>query len=274
MDRLILAAQEHHCDVVNEVICAPEDVKDWFEFLDPLFTIGPVNFTRISFLMLLAAAVSVALLYFGLRRNRPVPTKFEAAIQSLVEFVRDGIARDVIGPEGVRYVPYLLSIFMLVLVGNLFEVTPFINFPITARMALPAFLALITYFIFVIVGFRKNGIHYLTDVAWPKAVPIGLRWLVGLIEVVSTFLLRPITLAIRLFANLVAGHLMLTLLLGSGVTFVLAVGEIGPKAGIGVIWFAVGMVFFAFEIFVAVLQAYIFTLLSAVYIQASVHPQH
>lgn len=274
MDRLILAAQEHHCDVVNEVICAPEDVKDWFEFLDPLFTIGPVNFTRVSFLMLLAAAVSVALLYFGLRRNRPVPTKFEAAIQSLVEFVRDGIARDVIGPEGARYVPYLLSIFMLVLVGNLFEVTPFINFPITARMALPAFLALITYFIFVIVGFRKNGIHYLTDVAWPKAVPIGLRWLVGLIEVVSTFLLRPITLAIRLFANLVAGHLMLTLLLGSGVTFVLAVGEIGPKAGIGVIWFAVGMVFFAFEIFVAVLQAYIFTLLSAVYIQASVHPQH
>ena len=108
----------------------------------------------------------------------------------------------------------------------------------------------------------------------PKPFPIGLRWLVGLIEVVSTFLLRPITLAIRLFANLVAGHLMLTLLLGSGVAFVLAVGEIGPKAGIGVIWFAVGMIFFAFEMFVAILQAYIFTLLSAVYIQASVHPQH
>ncbi len=274
MDGLILAAQERHCDVVNEVICAPADVKDWFEFLDPWFTIGPVNFTRISFLMLLAAAVSVALLYFGLRRNRPVPTKFEAAIQSLVEFVRDGIARDIIGPEGAKYVPYLLSIFMLILVGNLFEVTPLINFPITSRMALPIFLSLVTYFIFVIVGFSKNGIHYLTDVAWPKAVPIGLRWLVGLIEVVSTFLLRPITLAIRLFANLVAGHLMLTLLLGSGVTFVLAVGDIGPKAGIGVVWFAVGMIFFAFEIFVAILQAYIFTLLSAVYIQASVHPQH
>ena len=274
MDGLILAAQEHHCDVVNEVICAPTDVKDWFEFLDPLFTIGPVNFTRVSFLMLLAAATSVALLYFGLRRNRPVPTKFEAAIQSLVEFVRDGIARDIIGPEGAKYVPYLLSIFILILVGNLFEVTPLINFPITARMALPIFLSLITYFIFVFVGFSKNGIHYLTDVAWPKAVPVGLRWLVGLIEVVSTFLLRPITLAIRLFANLVAGHLMLTLLLGSGVAFVLAVGDIGLKAGIGVVWFAVGMIFYAFEIFVAILQAYIFTLLSAVYIQASVHPQH
>ncbi len=129
MDGLILAAQEHHCDVANEVICAPTDVKDWFEFLDPWFTIGPVHFTRVSFLMLLAAAVSVALLYFGLRRNRPVPSKFEAAIQSLVEFVRDGIARDVIGPEGAKYVPYLLSIFMLILVGNLFEVTPVDQLP-------------------------------------------------------------------------------------------------------------------------------------------------
>jgi F-type H+-transporting ATPase subunit a len=270
----MLAAQEHHCDVANEVICAPVNVKDWFEFTDPLFTIGPINFTRTSFLMLLAAAITVGLLYFGLRRNRPVPTKFEAAIESLVGFVRDGIARDVIGPEGTKYVPYLLSIFMLILVGNLFEVTPLINFPITSRMALPAFLSLLTYFIFVIIGFSKNGIHYLTDIAWPKAVPVGLRWLVGLIEVVSTFALRPLTLAIRLFANLVAGHLMLTLLLGSGVAFVLAVGEIGPRAGIGVVWFAVGMVFFLFEVFVAVLQAYIFTLLSAVYIQASVHPEH
>jgi F-type H+-transporting ATPase subunit a len=270
----MLAAEEHHCDVANEVICAPADVKDWFEFTDPLFTVGPVHFTRTSFLMLLAAAISVGLLYFGLRRNRPVPTKFETAIQSLVGFVRDGIAKDVIGPEGTKYVPYLLSIFMLILVGNLFEVSPLINFPIMSRMALPAFLALVTYFIFVIVGFSKNGIHYLTDIAWPKAVPVGLRWLVGLIEVVSTFALRPLTLAIRLFANMVAGHLMLTLLLGSGVAFVLAVGEIGPRAGVGVVWFAVGMIFFLFEIFVAVLQAYIFTLLSAVYIQASVHPEH
>lgn len=272
MDELILAAEG--CDVANEVICAPTNVKDWFEFTDPLFTVGPVNFTRTSFLMLLAAAISVALFYFGLRRNRPVPTKFETAIESLVEFVRNGIARDIIGPDGAKYTPYLLSIFILILVGNLFSVTPLVSFPITSRMALPAFLSLITYFIFVIIGFAKNGIGYLTEIAWPRAVPIGLRWLVGLIEVVSTFVLRPLTLAIRLFANMVAGHLMLSLLLGSGVAFVLAVGEIGPKAGIGIVWFAVGLVFYAFEVFVAVLQAYIFTLLSAVYIQASVHPEH
>ena len=96
-------------------------------------------------------------------------------------------------------------------------------------MAIPAFLSLVTYWIFVIVGFSKNHFRYLIDTAWPKAVPIGLRWLVGLIELVSIFILRPITLAVRLFANMVAGHLMLTLLLGSGVIFVAAIPEIGVK---------------------------------------------
>lgn len=270
----LAAAVHHECDVVNEVVCVPADVKTLFEFKEPWFTIGPVNFTRTSFLFLLAALIVVALLFFGLRRNRMVPTKFEAAIQSLVEFVRDGIARDIIGPEGVKYTPYLLSIFMLILVGNFFELTPFINFPIMSRMAIPFFLSLVTYFIFVIVGFAKNGLSYVTAIVWPKSVPVALRPLVGLIEFVSTFALRPLTLAVRLFANMVAGHLMLSLLLGSGVTFILAVGEIGPKAGIGIFWFAFGLFIFFFEIVVASLQAYVFTLLSAVYIQSSLHPEH
>ena len=131
-----------------------------------------------------------------------------------------------------------------------------------------------TWFIFVIVGFRTNGFGYLMAIAWPKTVPLALRWLVGLIELVSVFLLRPLTLAVRLFANLVAGHLMLVLLLGSGVIFVASIGEIGAKAGIGVIWFAFGLLIFAFELVVAVLQAYIITLLSAVYIEHSLHPSH
>jgi F-type H+-transporting ATPase subunit a len=272
LGELTLAAES--CDVVNEVICRPDDVKHLFEFTDPWFTIGSFQFTRTSFLMFLAAFVTIAVLYFGLRRSRPVPSKFETMVQSLVEFIRDGVARDVIGPEGHKYVPYLLSLFTFILIGNLFGVTPFINFPIMSRMALPAFLSLVTYLIFTIVGFAKNGLPYLVDAIWPKAVPIGLRWLVGLIELVSIFFLRPLTLAVRLFANMMAGHLMLTLLLGSGIAFVLAVGEIGPKAGIGVVWFAVGLGIFVFELVVAVLQAYIFTLLSAVYIQSSVHPEH
>ncbi len=270
MAQLILATE---CDVANEVICAPANVNELFEF-PTIFTVGGLEFSRTHLLMFLAAFIVVAVLYFGLRNQRLVPTKFGASVEGLVGFVRDDVARDVIGEESRKYLPYLLSIFLFILVGNLFEVTPLINFPITSRMAIPAFLALVTYFIFVIVGFSRNNFKYLLDTVWPRHVPIGLRWLVGLIELVSVFFLRPFTLAVRLFANLVAGHLMLTLLLGSGVIFLMAIPDIGLRGLIGVPWLALGLFIFVFEIVVSLLQAYIFTLLSAVYIESSIHFEH
>ncbi len=273
LDALILAASS--CDVQGQVICAPTDVNELFEFTDPLFSIGGFNFTRTVFLIFAAMLIVLAVLYFGLRRRQLAPSKFEAAVESMVGFVRDDIAKGVIGPEGAKYLPYLLSLFFFILVGNLFEVTPFVNFPVTSRMALPAFMAVVTWVIFVFVGFAKHGFkHYFVDTIWPRSVPIALRWLVGIIELVSIFILRPITLAVRLFANMVAGHLMLTLLLTSGYFFVIGVGDIGLKAGIGLVWFAFGLAIFVFEVVVAVLQAYIFTLLSAVYIQTSLEPAH
>ena len=267
---MILAAE---CDVANEVICAPADVNELFEF-PTVFTLGSYEVTRTEILMFVAAFVVLALFYFGLRQQRLVPSKFGVAMEGMVGFVRDGIGRDVIGPESTKYLPYLLAMFSFLLVGNLFSVTPLVNFPITSRMAIPFFLSLVTYWIFVIVGFSKNHFRYLIDTAWPKAVPIGLRWLVGLIELVSIFILRPITLAVRLFANMVAGHLMLTLLLGSGVIFVAAIPEIGVKGTIGIFWFALGLFMYLLEILIAVLQAYIFTLLTAIYIESSIHFEH
>jgi F-type H+-transporting ATPase subunit a len=267
---MILAAE---CDVANEVICSPANVTELFEF-PTIFTIGGFEVTRTEILMFLAAFIVLALFYFGLRQQRLVPSKFGVAMEGMVGFVRDGIGRDVIGPESTKYLPYLLAMFSFLLVGNLFSVTPIVNFPVTSRMAIPAFLSLVTYWIFVIVGFSKNHFRYLIDTAWPKAVPIGLRWLVGLIELVSIFLLRPITLAVRLFANMVAGHLMLTLLLGSGVVFIAAIPEIGVKGAIGIFWFALGLFMYLLEILIAVLQAYIFTLLTAIYIESSIHFEH
>lgn len=267
---MILASE---CDVANEVICAPADVNELFEF-PTLFTIGGFDVSRTEVLMIFAALVTVAVLYFGLRQQRLVPTKYGAAVEGLVGFVRDGIARDVIGPEGTRYLPYLMSLFFFLLIGNLFELTPFINFPVTSRMAIPLFLSLVTYVVFMFIGFARNNFRYLLDTVWPRAVPIGLRWLVGLIELVSIFLLRPITLAVRLFANMVAGHLMLTLLLTSGLVFVIAIPEVGPKGGIGIFWFALGLFMFCLEILIGVLQAYIFTLLTAIYIESSIHFEH
>jgi len=267
---MILAAE---CDVANEVICVPENVSDLFEF-PTIFTIGQFEISRTEILMFLAAFIVVAILYFGLRQQRLVPTKFGASVEGLLGFVRDDVGRDVIGSESRKYLPYLTAMFFFLLVGNLFEVKPLINFPITSRMAIPFFLALVTYFIFMIVAFSKNKFRFLIDTAWPKTVPVGLRPLVGLIELVSVFFLRPLTLAVRLFANMMAGHLMLTLLLGSAVIFLAAIPEIGARGLIGLPWLAFGMFIFLFEIVVSVLQAYIFTLLTAVYIESSIHFEH
>lgn len=268
-DTFIVAAEE--CDF-SQPVCAPENVVDLF-VLPNIF--GQVNRTII--LMFLAAFIVIGLLWVALHKPSLVPTKFQATIEALVTYVRDEIAVGIIGPEGLRYFPYLLSIFLFILVGNLFEITPFINFPITSRMAIPGFLSLVTYVIFVFVGFKKNGFSYISAIAWPTHVPLGLRPLVGFIELFSTFLLRPFSLAVRLFANLVAGHVMLSLMLATGYFFIIGAftGDVSVlKGGAGVLWFVVGLLIFAFEMLVSVIQAYIFTLLSAFYIQTSVHPEH
>ena len=269
MEQLILAASE--CDTANEIICVPESVNLLFE----LPFVGGWN--RTMTLTVLAAAIVIALLYFGIIRHRKrlVPSKFGAFVEMLVRFVRDEVAIGIIGPEkGLRYFPWLLSIFLFVLVANLFEVTPFIHFPLSSRMwVVPALLSILTWIIFVVSGFKEQGFRYLVDIAWPPGVPVALKPLVGIIELVSVFLVRPFSLAVRLFANLVAGHVMLTLLLVSGWIFITAQGGVG-KIPIGIGWFVIGIAIFAFEVIVAILQAYIFTLLSAVYVQTAVHAEH
>ncbi|HET8739212.1 MAG TPA: F0F1 ATP synthase subunit A [Acidimicrobiia bacterium] len=261
------------CEPAEQPLCIPESVTELFE-LPVLF--GQVNRTMLY--ILLAAFVVIGLLYATYRKPRLVPTKFGVAMESLVDFVRNDIAIGVIGPGGEKYAPYLLALFLFILVGNFFGITPFIMFPLGSRMAIPAFLALVTYFIFVIVGFKKQGLAYLGHTLWPPGVPTALKPLIGLIELVSIFVVRPFSLAVRLFANLVAGHTMLALLLGSGVFFIYAgaTGMISPLKAflVGPLWFIFGMAIFTLELLVLALQAYIFTLLSAVYIESSLHPAH
>ncbi|MFH1329704.1 MAG: F0F1 ATP synthase subunit A [Actinomycetota bacterium] len=267
MDQIVLAIE---CDPAQPAACAPVNTNELFE-TPTVFSLGGFGVNRAMLLMVLAALVVIAVLLVAYRRPRLVPTRFGAVVEGVVGYVRDEVAVGVIGPEGVRYFPYLLSLFLFILVCNLFGITPLINFPVTSRMAIPFFLALFTWFIFVIMGFARNGFGYLADIVWPRSVPLALRPLVGLIEFVSTFFLRPLTLAVRLFANMVAGHMLLSVLLVGGLIFI---AEFDVKSILGVLWFAVGIPIFAFEIFVAVLQAYIFTLLAAVYVQTSLHPEH
>lgn len=255
---LILAASE--CDPSDQIICTPSSVNELFEL--------PFKFgiNRTIILTLLAAVLIMVFFYLALRSKSVVPGKLQALGEAALGFVRDEIAIGIIGPkEGLKYFPYLASIFFFVLVGNLFEVIPLTLFPITSRIGLPAFLAIITWIIFIVAGIRAQGMGYFTHLIWPPGVPVALKPLVGIIELVSTLLVRPFSLAVRLFANLAAGHVMLSLLLLSGWVFLFS-----AKFYIGVGWFALGIGIYVFEILVALLQAYIFTLLSAVYIQTSI----
>ena len=275
MDELILALEE--CDLNENAVCAPSNVTDLFEFRTPIFEILGFPITRTVFLIFLAGLVSILILYFGLRKRATQPGKYQLSIESLMTYVRDEISIGIIGPLGIKYYPYLMALFIFILIGNAFEITPFINFPITSRMAIPLFLALVTWVIFVFAGFKRNGISYLTGIIWPPGVPTALKPLVGLIEFVSVFLVRPFSLAVRLFANLVAGHVMLSLLLVTAFVSVVGLftGEIPVVKGLfGFAWWALALAIFMFEMIVIVLQAYIFTLLSAVYIDTSINAEH
>jgi F-type H+-transporting ATPase subunit a len=269
---MLLASEE--CDLSETSVCAPTDVTDIFEFREPIFEILGFPITRTVVLIFLAAAIVVGLVFFGLRKRAVQPGKFQMAIEALMGFVRDEVAIGIIGPDGLKYYPYLLSLFLFILIGNAFEVTPFINFPITSRMAIPLFLALVTYVIFIVAGLRRQGFRYFGDIIWPPGVPLMLKPLVGIIEAFSIFFVRPFSLAVRLFANLVAGHVMLTVLLVTGVVALSSISSIGLSGLFGIAWWTLGLAIFMFEVIVIVLQAYIFTLLSAVYIETSLHPQH
>jgi F0F1-type ATP synthase membrane subunit a len=149
---MITAAET--CDFINEVVCKPSNVKELFEFGN----FAGTQISRTEVLILLAAIIPVVVVFFGLRKKSVVPGKLQSAVESIFTFVKDEIALGVIGRGGEKFTPYLVSIFLFILVGNLFEVAPLINFPVTSRMALPLFLSLITYFIFVFVGIKEEGI--------------------------------------------------------------------------------------------------------------------
>lgn len=261
---LILAASA--CDPETEIICTPTTVNELFE----LPFVGGINRTMI--LNIVAALLVVWFFWAALRKRSLIPGKLQALGETALGFVRDEIAVGIIGPKhGLAYFPYLASIFFFILIGNLMEVFPLTLFPITSRIGLPIFLALLTWIIFIVAGVRAQGfIGYFGHLIWPPTVPIALKPLVGLIEFVSVILVRPFSLAVRLFANLAAGHVMLALMLLSSWVFLAALPTGNINGMWGFLWAGLALFIFVFEILVSLLQAYIFTLLSAVYIQTSV----
>jgi F-type H+-transporting ATPase subunit a len=220
--------------------------------------------------MFLAALIVVVLFVLAASRGGLIPRGVRNFVESIVDFIREEIAIQVIGHEGRPWVPFLTTMFCFILVGNLFGVIPGIQFPVNGRIAFPAFLAALVWVLFNAAGIRAQGPAYFKNALFPPGVPKGMYVLLTPIELVSTFVLRPFTLAVRLLANMMAGHLILSIFF-LGTAYLLAKPSTIPFA---VPAFALSVALTGFEILVAVLQAYIFTILTAVYIAGAVHPEH
>ncbi len=252
-------------------------VNELFEFPAFLFEGTPFAFNRVALLTLAAAFFAGLLFVLAFRKPQVVPGKLQAACEAIVEFIREQIALQAMGADGHKWVPLLTTIFIFVWLNNLFEVVPFINFPPTSRMAIPAFLAIMVYVLFIGVGIKAQGVGgYLKNTLFPPGAPKALYLLLTPIEFISNFIARPLTLAVRLFANMLAGHIILTLIFITIHAFLTIPGLTDFSIGfpIGVVALVAAPLLIGFELVVGLLQAYIFTILTAVYIGSSLHPEH
>ncbi len=246
---------------------------EWPNLVDlELFGLN-LGINKVVLLMFLAAALVYLLFWLAFHRAQLVPTgRLTNLMESGVDFVRNQIVLEVIGRDGLRFVPYLCTLFFFIFVGNVFGVLPFVNFPVNGRMALPAVMALSSWAVFNAVGIASQGLGpYLRNTLFPPGLPLPLYLLVTPIEFISTLIVRPVTLAIRLLANMIAGHLILSVFfVATG--YMLTSMNISTLFGVGALVFSVALV--AFELFVAALQAYVFTILTAVYIAGALEPEH
>jgi F-type H+-transporting ATPase subunit a len=243
-----------------------------FEF-PPLFGEGTF-FTKPMLIIVLGTFAVGAFFYFAARRGTLVPGKLQFAGEAVYGFVRDGIARDTIGREGIKFVPYLVTLFSFIAVLNISGIIPVLQLPATSKIAIPLFLAVISWVIYNYVGIKRQGFGgYFKNMMFPPGVPKAIYPLLAPLELFSTFIVRPFTLTLRLTFNMFAGHLVLLLTILGGEYLIFEYqGVVGVAAGSLSILFSIVLTFF--EAFVQILQAYVFVLLSAIYIGGALTHEH
>ena len=234
----------------------------WFE--GTIFAI-----TRMSLVRWVAVIALIVLFVLVTRRAKLIPGRAQSIAEMGLDFVRVNIAEEVLGKHKARpYVPLLTTMFFAILFMNLTGIVPGLNIASTSVVAMPLLLAVVSWFAFVWAGVRTNGaVGYLRSTLFPPGVPKVLYIILTPIEFLSTFILRPLTLTIRLLANMLVGHLLLVLCFGA--THFLFFEAAGGLKAMGVVTFGAAFAFTIFEIFISALQAFIFPLLTAVYIQLS-----
>jgi F-type H+-transporting ATPase subunit a len=243
-------------------------------FPDALFFAGtPFEINRIILVRFVAVAAILILFWLGTRKMKLVPSRGQSLAEMALDFVRVNIAEDLLGKkDGKRFLPLLTTMFFMILAMNLTGPIPFLNIAGTSVIGVPLVLAIIAYVVFIYAGIKKSPKRFIRNSLFPAGVPWPVYIIVTPIEFISTFLVRPVTLTLRLMMNMIVGHLLLVLFFSATQFFLFSMG--GWWAALSVGSLAFGLAFTIFEILVAVLQAYVFTLLTAVYIQLAVAEEH
>lgn len=228
------------------------------------------SFNKIALIAVLAAGLGIGLFLLASRADpKLAPTGPRNLAEQAIEFVEEGIVMQTMGKEGLKWTPFLLSLFLFIFLCNIPGILPFFQMPATARIAIPLTLSLLVWVIYIGVGLKHQGAAYFGHLLWPPGVPVALKPLVGAIEFISTIIVTPFSLTVRLMANMLAGHILLvtfallthSLVSAETVQYLLIPASILP--------FMMLVFLTAFEILVAFLQAYIFAILAAVYISNS-----
>jgi F-type H+-transporting ATPase subunit a len=238
--------------------------------IEKIFTIGHIGgqeiaFTNSSAYMLLAVVLTSLLMLATGRKL--VPGRMQSIAEISYEFVADTI-RTTAGKDGMKFFPFVFSIFMLVTVSNLVGIIPY-TFTISSHIIVTAALAFLVFFTVLIYGFYRNGLRFF-KLFVPSGIPVVILPLVVAIEVIS-FLSRPVSHSVRLFANMLAGHITLKVF-ASFVTMLGAMGIVGVFGAVLPLALVVALT--ALEMLVAFLQAYVFTILTCIYINDAIHPGH
>jgi F-type H+-transporting ATPase subunit a len=226
---------------------------------------------KVVLMMWLAVIVIFAFFYAASKKQQLVPTGIQGIAESTIDFIRNGVIMQTMGPDGLPWTSFLVTLFAFIFMGNIFEIIPGFQMPVNARIAFPALMAIVVWVLYHFIGIKEQGLgHYLKGSLFIPGVPKAMYILVTPIEAVTFLITQPLSLAVRLFANMLAGHLLLV----SFATITAAVWAIGPTIAIWPFSFGLLVGLTAFEILVAFLQAFIFCMLTSVYIGKSMHPEH
>jgi F-type H+-transporting ATPase subunit a len=243
-------------------------------FWQPLFGSGQWAVTRANLVAVLSVILIAWWLLASTRRMAMVPTPGQFFTEQVYAFVRNSVGRDIIGSrEFLGYVPFLFTLFAFILVNNLFGIIPLVQFPTLSRIGFPIALTLIVYVVYHTVGIRRFGLGGYLKHMIPPGVPGWVLFILVPLEYLTYFFTRPVTLALRIWGNMFAGHLLLVLFITGGEWFIFESGKLG-YIPLGIFSYVFAFVMTVFEGLIEFLQTYIFVLLTALYIAGSLEEEH